>query len=111
MRNAITFFVINLFLTACASTPVCTPAAPPASSVAIEETAVLISEVQTLLNKKGYDSGPTDGVAGPKTRAAIRKFEKANDLAVDGLVDDALYAALKQSDEKAVLAEDSLVCE
>lgn len=101
MRNTITFFVISLCLTACVSKPV---SSPPASSVPIEETTVLISEVQTLLNKKGYNSGSPDGVAEPKTRTAIRKFEKANDLPVDGLVDSALYTALKQSDEKPVLA-------
>ena len=116
MRNAVTFLVISLCLTACVSTPVCTPPAPPASSVAIDETTVLITEVQTLLNKKGYDSGPIDGVAGPKTRAAIRKFEKTNNLPVDGLVDDALFVVLKQNDEtpneqNTPSGEDSLVCE
>lgn len=101
MKNAITFFMVSLSLTACVSAPVSTP---PASSVPIEESTVLISEVQTLLNKKGYHAGSPDGVAGPKTRDAIRKFEKANDLPVDGLVDSSLYAALKQSNKKPVLA-------
>jgi hypothetical protein len=93
MKNVITFFVISLSLTACISAPVKTP---PVSSAPTEETPVLISEVQTLLNKKGYGVGTPDGIAGPKTRSAIRKFEKDGGLPVDGLVDDALYAALKQ---------------
>ena len=101
MKNAIMFSVISLSLTACLSSPVSTP---PASSVPVEETVVLISEIQTLLNKKGYKAGPPDGVAGPKTRDAIRKFEKDSGLPVDGLADDALYAALKQSDVKPVLS-------
>jgi len=98
MKNVITFFVIGLSLIACASAPVSTPSAPPASSAPIEENAALISEVQTLLNKKGYNAGPSDGIAGKKTRGAIQKFEQASNLPVDGLVDDALYAALKQGD-------------
>lgn len=104
MKNAITFFVIGLSLTACVVAPVSTPPAPSVSSAPTEETSALISEVQTLLNKKGYDAGSPDGIAGPKTRAAIRKFENDGGLPVDGLVDDALYAALKQGNEKPVRA-------
>jgi peptidoglycan hydrolase-like protein with peptidoglycan-binding domain len=95
MKNIIISFVISLSLMACASAPVSTPPAPPASSAPIEENAALISEVQTLLNEKGYNAGSPDGIAGPKTRGAIQEFEKASNLPVDGLVDDALYAALK----------------
>jgi len=99
MKNIITFFVISLSLIACASAPV---SKPPASSEPIEENAALISEVQALLNKKGYSAGSPDGIAGPKTRGAIQKFEEASNLPVDGLIDDALYAALKESDKKPV---------
>ena len=101
MKNILVFFVITLSLTACVSTPFNTP---PLSSAPIEENATLISEVQALLNKQGYNAGPADGIAGPKTRGAIKKFEKANSFPVDGLVDDALYAALKQNDKKPVLS-------
>jgi|GEM_PF-5246562 len=104
MKNAITFFVISLSLAACVSAPVSTPSIPPASSAPTEETSALIYEVQTLLNKKGYGAGSPDGIAGSKTRTAIKKFEKDKSLPVDGLVDDALYAALKQGNEKSVLA-------
>ena len=106
MKNVITLFVISLSLIACASAPVSTPPAPQASSAPIEEDAALISEVQTLLNKKGYNAGPPDGIAGKKTRGAIQKFEEASNLPVDGLVDDALYAALKQSDKQPALSPD-----
>ena len=99
MRNANTIFVISLYLTACTSIPVSKTTTPPASSLPIEETTILISEVQTLLNKKGYSVGASDGIVGPKTRTAIRKFEKANNLPVDGLVDDALYGVLKHNDD------------
>ena len=104
MKNGIIFFVVILGLTACASAPVSTPPPPPASSAPIVENAALISEVQTLLNNKGYNTGPADGIAGPKTRGAIQKFEKASNLPVDGLLDDAFYAALKQGDKTPVLS-------
>jgi len=104
MKNIIISLVISLSLIACASAPVSTPPAPPASSAPIEENAALISEVQTLLNNKGYNAGSPDGIAGKKTRSAIQKFEKDSNLPVDGLVDDALYAALKQSDKEPALS-------
>lgn len=100
MKNTIRVLVVSTMLSGCMvmSTP------PPASSVPIEETPVINTEVQTLLNEKGYDAGAADGVLGTKSREAIRKFETANNLPVDGVVDGALYAALKRSDKEPVLA-------
>lgn len=42
--------------------------------------------VQTLLKKAGFDPGNIDGRMGPKTRAAVEKFQKAHQLKVDGKV-------------------------
>lgn len=42
--------------------------------------------VQKALVKAGYDPGKIDGQMGPQTRSALRKFQKAHDLGVDGLV-------------------------
>ena len=33
-------------------------------------------QVQEALHRAGYDPGPADGVFGPLTRAAIRRFQK-----------------------------------
>ena len=38
----------------------------------------IITEIQTLLKKKGYDPGPIDGDLGPKTLSAIRSYLSAN---------------------------------
>ena len=97
MIKVIFFFVITFSLTACISNPVKSPQASPAP---IEEYPALVSEVQVLLNQKGYNAGQADGIAGPKTRGAIKKYEEANNLPVDGLIDEALYAALKQNDQR-----------
>jgi N-acetylmuramoyl-L-alanine amidase len=41
-----------------------------------------ISGVQGRLRNLGFPSGPIDGIFGPKTRAALRRFQKAYDLDV-----------------------------
>jgi peptidoglycan hydrolase-like protein with peptidoglycan-binding domain len=47
----------------------------------------LVREVQQALKDKGNDPGPIDGKLGPKTKAAIREFQKANSLPVTGKID------------------------
>ena len=48
----------------------------------------IVKKVQTVLKRKGYDVGPTgvDGKYGPRTEAAVRKFQTDNNLQVDGTV-------------------------
>lgn len=36
-------------------------------------------QVQQQLTKRGYDPGPVDGVAGPKTQRALRNFQQAQE--------------------------------
>ncbi len=43
-----------------------------------------VSRVQAGLNRLGYQVGPTDGVFGPKTEAAVRSYQSDHDLLVDG---------------------------
>ena len=33
-----------------------------------------VREVQEALQKSGYDPGPIDGIMGPRTKAALRKY-------------------------------------
>jgi len=42
---------------------------------------------QILLKEAGYEFGPLDGIVGPKTRAAIKRFQKAADLPITGRFD------------------------
>ncbi|MCA1595601.1 MAG: peptidoglycan-binding protein, partial [Chloroflexi bacterium] len=43
-----------------------------------------IQEVQQALKDKGIDPGSVDGVNGPATRAAIKKFQTQQNLTADG---------------------------
>lgn len=46
--------------------------------------AVLV--LQRVLSALGYDPGPQDGVFGPRTLEAVRRFQKESGIAVDGVV-------------------------
>ena len=46
-----------------------------------------IKKVQETLRDKGYDPGPIDGVMGSQTRAAIRRYQTAENLPVTGHLD------------------------
>lgn len=41
-------------------------------------------EMQRLLRLLGYDPGPIDGIVGPKTRAAIKLFQRDQSVPMDG---------------------------
>ncbi|MBR6778548.1 MAG: spore cortex-lytic enzyme [Clostridia bacterium] len=43
-------------------------------------------QVQTRLKKWGYYTGAVDGINGPKTKAAVKKFQKKYGLVQDGIV-------------------------
>jgi hypothetical protein len=50
--------------------------------------------VQQRLARAGYYRGAIDGVAGVGTRSAIRSYERAHGLQVDGLIDRRLLATM-----------------
>lgn len=43
-------------------------------------------EVQTVLKKWGYYTGSVDGINGPLTKAAVKKFQRKYGLTADGIV-------------------------
>jgi len=53
-----------------------------------------VKQVQQALNDKGLDAGPVDGIAGPKTQAALQKFQKDQNLSGSGSIDNQTLAAL-----------------
>ncbi len=56
-----------------------------------------VAAVQRALARLGYDPGPADGVPGPRTRAAVRAFQAAAGLPVDGRPSEALRRALRST--------------
>jgi len=54
-----------------------------------------VKQVQSMLTDLGYDIGGADGSMGPKTRAAIMNFERANSLPETGRVNTALLSRLE----------------
>jgi hypothetical protein len=53
-----------------------------------------VAGVQTALTRLGFDPGPIDGQDGPRTQAAVERFQAAQGLVVDGIVGRLTRAAL-----------------
>lgn len=75
--------------TAAAASTGAAPAAPVATTAEAEARPVTreqIVEVQRHLNALGFDAGAPDGVAGPRTTAALRDYQEKNGLAATGVI-------------------------
>ena len=59
-----------------------------------------IRELQKILKDKGFDAGPVDGIIGPKTQEALRKFQNSEGVASTGKPDDETLRALAPSAEQ-----------
>ncbi len=53
-----------------------------------------VRQIQTALKKLGYYTGSVDGVYGSQTQAAVRKFQAAKGLTVDGICGSVTLSAL-----------------
>lgn len=51
----------------------------------IQKMNSIATNLQANLNKLGYNCGSTDGLLGPNTTRAIRNFQSANKLSIDGM--------------------------
>jgi peptidoglycan hydrolase-like protein with peptidoglycan-binding domain len=58
--------------------------------------------IQTALKNAGYFQNEIDGKMGRKTRLAVREFQKANNLHVDGRVGKNTWILLKEYLDKKV---------
>jgi glycosyltransferase XagB len=54
-----------------------------------------VREVQRRLHRLAYRPGPVDGLFGPRTERAVRRFQRAEGLKVDGIVGPVSLAALR----------------
>jgi peptidoglycan hydrolase-like protein with peptidoglycan-binding domain len=56
-----------------------------------------IRYIQTELTALGYGPVPVDGLLGPDTAAAVRQFQAANGLAIDGVIGPNTWDALQNA--------------
>ena len=66
----------------------------PGSTLGDADRAALVKKIQTLLAEQGFDPGPADGVAGTRTRDAVKAYQRENGIAQTGQIDGPLVAAL-----------------
>jgi peptidoglycan hydrolase-like protein with peptidoglycan-binding domain len=59
-----------------------------------------VREVQRKLNRLGYGAGEVDGLFGPITDEAVRRFQQQNTLAVDGIVGPRTLRVLRLRTER-----------
>ena len=69
---------------------------PPEDTPALSRDTIL--ELQVALNERGYDAGKPDGITGPATRSAIRKYQHDEGLIADGFPEQELLDRLEVSD-------------
>lgn len=60
-----------------------------------------IRAMQHALNTLGYDTGMPDGLMGPRTQSALRRFQAAHDLPADGYPSPGVYARVEAAQAAA----------
>lgn len=77
------------------------PAATPRPTVHAGSDGPAVKSLQTWLTLRGFDPGPQDGLFGPRTEGAVRAFQRARGLEVDGIVGPQTWGALQNSSAAA----------
>ena len=72
---------------------------PPADAPRLSRDQVI--RLQQRLQAYGFDSGPADGIPGPRTRAALRRFQEARGLVADGFASREVLSALAVADSRS----------
>lgn len=72
--------------------------APPPAPTAARET---VQAVQQLLQQLGLNPGPADGFIGPRTTAAIKRFQESAGIPADGLPSEAVLRLLSERARQA----------
>lgn len=53
-----------------------------------------VKELQSILDDLGFNPGPIDGIFGPKTESAVKKFQESQGLVIDGIVGPKTWSKL-----------------
>lgn len=86
-----------------ASSGVAQPAPPPnLANLDINAVSDLdrssVARLQAALNQRGFDPGGIDGVAGPRTREAVRAFQDRYGMKATGVINNQMLFALGQAE-------------
>ena len=65
---------------------------------AMAQSRSTVRDAQQALKDKGYDPGPVDGINGPMTQAAIKKYQDAQHMADNGNLDTNTLSSLGVSE-------------
>ncbi|WP_227519719.1 lytic murein transglycosylase [Marinobacter sp. ANT_B65] len=68
---------------------------PPTDTPALSRDTIMA--LQSALNERGYNAGKPDGILGPATRSAIRKYQHDSGLIADGYPGQELFDGLEIS--------------
>lgn len=63
-----------------------------------------MKQLQQYLGELGYDAGTADGLLGPRTQSAIRRFQAAYQMPVDGYPAPSVYARVETAHAEAASA-------
>lgn len=66
-----------------------------------------LEEVQRLLNQLSYQAGPVDGIAGPRTSAALARYQIDHGLVPTGSLTDETLASLRRVTARPPLGSDA----
>jgi peptidoglycan hydrolase-like protein with peptidoglycan-binding domain len=104
MRNLIWIILAVSIGLGCAEPPKSEPIIPATNEKPVEPTKPPVVDVKTdqgeveilqvRLSALGFDTGPIDNDFGPKTKAALKAFQKSKGLPETGLVDLTTWKAL-----------------
>lgn len=64
-----------------------------------------VKAAQEALKEKGFDPGPADGMMGPRTRAALREFQKKEGIQTTGRLDAETMSKLGVSGQAGAAAD------
>ena len=72
-----------------------------------QQERLQVASVQAALSKLGFDVGTVDGISGSKTTAAIKAFQKKQQMKADGKITEKLLEQLKVAVERLPPADPS----